>query len=366
MRIAIYHNLEKGGALNSLIHPLKFIHKNNTVDIFSFKENIPKNLTNKIYLYKISTTKNIFQSIFQILFELKKINQKIAIDINNGNYDLIIIFPCIITQSPYVLRYLKQKNKSIYFFTEPKREFYEKTSFNHWSPKKIFTRIIRLPIKYIDKKNCRHAKNIISNSIYTSNKLKQIYGKTSTVIYPGLKPIKPKKIIINNNKKILSVGQISKIKGHDFSIKQVSGISDKITILGRETVESKKIYKISTKNKVVLNIIKTENDSFKDDIYNHFSIYLANNLYEPFGITTLEATSHNCLVLGKNEGGTPEIIKNGKNGYLYNSIKEARSILKNVLKRDKIVIYQINTIDWKFTSKKIMQFYKKHINHDQK
>jgi len=360
MKIAIYHNLEKGGALTSIIEPLKFLKKNNTIDIYCFQKNIPENLVNIFFTYNLKKTNNIFQHLFQILFELKKINKKIAKDINKKNYDLILINPCLLTQSPYILRFLKNK-KSIYFFNESKREFYEETSFDYWSPKKIITRFIRIPIKYIDKKNCQSAKNIISNSIFTANNLEKIYHKKSTIIYPGLKPITQKKINIKNNEKILSVGLFSKLKGHDFSIKQLKNITSNITILGREIEESQKIFNFAKQNNISLNKIKTENNKKKDNLYRDFSIYLANSNNEPFGITTLEATNNNCLVLGKNEGGTPEIIKNGINGYLYSNINEAKKIIKQILKQNELSFYQINTIDWEYTTNKILEYYNRYI-----
>lgn len=363
MKIAIYHNLEKGGALNSIIESLKFLKKNNQIDIYCFKKNIPKNLVNNFFIYNLKKTKNILQNLFQIIFELKRINQKIAQDIDKKSYDLILINPCLLTQSPYILRFLKNK-KNIYFFQELKREFYEQTSFDYWSPKRIITRIIRLPIKYIDQINCKSAKNIISNSIFTANNLEKIYGKKSTVIYPGLKTITPKKITIRNNRNILSVGLLSKIKGHDFSIKQIKNITNNITILGRNSDESQKIFNLAKQNNISLNKIKTENDNEKDNLYKNFSIYFANSSNEPFGITTLEATFKNCLVLGKNEGGTPEIIQNGINGYLYSNINEAQKILKQILKRKKINFYQINTIDWEYTTNKLLKYYNNHIKHD--
>lgn len=362
MKIAIFHNLEKGGALNSIIFPLEFLKQNNEIDVYCFKKNIPKNLVDNFYIYKLKKTTNIFKNIFQILIELKKTNKKIAEDINKKKYDLILVFPCLLTQSPYLLRYLKHKQKVVYFFTEPKREFYENTSFNYWSFKKIFTRLIRLPIKYIDKKNCKAVQHIICNSKFTAKNLKKIYGKNSFVIYPGLKPIIPKKIIIKNNKKILSVGQLSKIKGHDFSIKQIRGISKELIILGRETEETQQIKKIAKQNNIFLKLIQTENDLKKNSIYKKYSIFLANNLNEPFGITTLEATSNKCIVLGKKEGGTSEIIKNGVNGFLYSNLTEARKILKKVISQENLTFFQINTIDWKYTSDRILEYYHKYIN----
>ncbi|MDD2483118.1 MAG: glycosyltransferase [Candidatus Shapirobacteria bacterium] len=363
MKIAIYYNLEKGGALNSIIESIKFLRKYNKIDVYCFQKNISKKLVNNFFIYNFKKTNNIFQDLFQIIFELKKINKNIAQDIDKNNYDLVLIHPCLLTQSPYILRFLKNE-KNIYFFQEPKREFYEQTSFDYWSIKKIITRLIRLPIKYIDKKNCKSAKNIISNSIFTANNLLKNYKKSSTIIYPGLKPITPKKITIKNNKKILSVGLFSKLKGHDFSIEQLNNIVNKITILGRETNESQKIFNLAKQNNISLNIAKTENNKEKDNYYKNYSIYLANNQSEPFGITTLESTSNNCLVLGKNEGGTPEIIKNGINGYLYSDVYEAKKILKQILSQKELTFYQINTIDWKYTTNKILEYYNRHINHD--
>lgn len=360
MKIAIYHNLERGGALNTIIELLKVLKKNNKIDVYCFHQNIPLNLVDDFYIYHIKKTNNIIEHLNQIFFGVKRTNKYIAKDIDKKEYDLILIFPCLLTQSPYILRYIKNK-KSIYFFNESKREFYEKTSFDYWSLKRIITRLIRIPIKYIDKKNCKSAKNIISNSFFTAQNLEKIYAKKSTIIYPGLKPIEPKKIIINNNKKILSVGLLSKIKGHDFSIKQIKNITNNITILGRESDESQRIFYLAKQNNIHINKIQTENDKEKDNLYKNFSIYLANSNDEPFGITTLEATTNNCLVLGKNEGGTPEIIKNGINGYLYSNINEAKKILKQILKQKELSFYQINTINWEYTANKLLEYYYKYI-----
>lgn len=360
MNIAIFHNLEKGGALNSIIETLKFLKKENNIDVYCFQQNIPVDLVDNFYIYHIKKSNNIFQHLSQVFFELKKTNKDIAKDIDKRRYDLVLIYPCLLTQSPYILQFLKNK-KSIYFFNESKREFYEKTSFDYWSLKRIITRLIRLPIKYIDQKNCKSGKNIISNSIFTANNLEKIYGKKSTVIYPGLRPITPKKITIENNRNILSVGLFSKLKGHDFSIKQLKDIVNNMTIIGRESDESQKIFNLAEQDNIFLNKIKTENNKEKDNLYRDFSIYLANSNDEPFGITTLEATNNNCLVLGKNEGGTSEIIKNGINGYLYSNIDESKKILKQILNQKELNFYQINTIDWEYTTNKLLEYYNKHI-----
>jgi glycosyltransferase involved in cell wall biosynthesis len=364
MKIAIFHNLEKGGALNQITSIIQFLSPNNTIDIYSFNENIENCTVNCQYFLKLKKTHNLFSHLYQIFFGLRVQNKKIAKQINKNNYDLILIFPCLLTQSPYVLRYIKKRNKCIYFFTEPKREFYEETSYDYFSIKKIITRTLRLPIKFIDKSNCKFAHHIISNSYYSAYLLKALYGKNSTVIYPGLKKIKPQKITIKNNKKILSVGLLSKIKGHDFTINQIKKIAKVFTLLGRHTTESNFILSYANKNGVYVNLLKIEDDDVKNKLYNSFSIYLANQNNEPFGITTLEATSNKCYVLGRNCGGTPEIVKSGVNGFLYTDIKQARKALKQTLIQKEITFYKIYEIDWQYTTDKIIEYYNQYIKHE--
>ena len=63
MKIAIYHNLEKGGALSSIIEPLKFLKIKNKIDVYCFKKNIPENLVDNFFIYNIKKTNNIFLDI---------------------------------------------------------------------------------------------------------------------------------------------------------------------------------------------------------------------------------------------------------------------------------------------------------------
>ena len=66
MKIAIYHNLEKGGALNSIIFLLKHLNIEHTIDLYCFKKNISKELVKKIFIYKTNQPKNIIQNLFWI------------------------------------------------------------------------------------------------------------------------------------------------------------------------------------------------------------------------------------------------------------------------------------------------------------
>lgn len=356
IRIAVFHNLQKGGALNFVTKTIQQLSQKHYVDLYCFQNNISLPSINKIYHFSLNKTGNIFSSTHQILFELKIKNQKIAEKINKKKYDLVIIFPSILTQSPYLLKYLDKKTITIYIFTETKREFYEKTNYKQ-TPKNIICQIIRRPIKQIDIANCKHAQYIISISQYSSHLLSQIYKQKPYTIHPGLKFITSKKPPIRNDKTILSVGALQKIKGHDFSIKQTSKIKCKFTILGRKNPKDKTITNL-IKDKLNIKITHTENNRKKKKIYRNHTFFLANQNKEPFGLATLEATNNHCYVLGKNEGGTPEIIKHGISGFLYpNIIKISNKILQQKINKKRIKIIQSCKIDWKESTKKLLYIY---------
>ncbi len=51
-------------------------------------------------------------------------------------------------------------------------------------------------------------------------------------------------------------------------------------------------------------------------LYSHARVFACPSLYEPFGIINLEAMSCETPVVGSAVGGIPEIIVEGKTGYL--------------------------------------------------
>jgi glycosyltransferase involved in cell wall biosynthesis len=358
MKIAVYHNLEKGGAFNYLVQICKELSKEHKIDIYCHKKLVKKNKNIQEILFPLSKPKNLIEYLYQVFFELKSANKKISHDINSKKYDLVIIGQCLLTQTPYLVKYLNQELQTIYIFNEPKREFYEQTSYDHYYPKRTIARMLRIPVKLIDKINCSKAKTIVSNSIYSSFCLKKHYKKKSYVIYPGMKRTPTKQIIKVNNKMAMSIGAISYIKGHQFSTEQIRNSKAKLHILGRHTPESQKTLLISQRSGVELIIIKEESDSKKQKIMKNYSIYLANQIKEPFGIATLEAANQKMIILGTNEGGTPEVISPGINGFLYpRKERLAKALFLEIYKRHKIIVYRHNIINWKNTSDNFLILY---------
>ncbi len=56
--------------------------------------------------------------------------------------------------------------------------------------------------------------------------------------------------------------------------------------------------------------------------------------HEAFGRVTAEAMLNDCLVIGRNSGGTPELIEHGKTGFLFNTNDELTVLMEKVLSMD--------------------------------
>ncbi len=323
----------------------KLLKFNYTIDYYSLSKT-KKIKTTHQYIHHLPDPKNLLQEIFQVVFTLPKIQKKIAKQIDKKRYDNILIFPCKRTQAPYLLKYLKKTNV-FYMFMEPKREFYENTSFLHDHIREWVSRQIRVIIKIVDKKNCQSATNIISNSYFTQNNLKKIYKKNSIVLVPAIKQIKKLKRTKNNHQKVLSLGLLSMLKGHHLSSK----IYPKVHIYGKASHDNLEKF-VNKKTKIFPDFRNPVNE-----IYRKYNIFMANQINEPFGLTTLEASNNNLFIIGTNQGGTCEIVQNGVNGVLIpiSNMHLSQKISNRIINCKKISFYKNCIIDWNHTTKNLIK-----------
>lgn len=71
-----------------------------------------------------------------------------------------------------------------------------------------------------------------------------------------------------------------------------------------------------------------------DSYFSKATAFLMCSENEAMGRTTIEAFFNGCLVLGRNTGGTPELIKDGVTGYLFNTIAQLVTLMKRIVGQD--------------------------------
>ncbi len=201
--------------------------------------------------------------------------------------------------------------------------------------------------------NKKYAINIIRSSwnldylVLVSKDLTKFYknemrkSKCTCVYIPNVLDYIPKKLAPLQEKRLISVGRLSKEKAPDDLVKIFNLLSKKhpdwhLDIIGdgeeREKIELY-IKKHKLEDKVTLHGF--QNKEYIDKYLQKSSLYIMTSLTESFGIVLLEAMSHGipCVAFSSAEGAR-EIITSGKNGYLIKNrnygamIKKIEDIMK--------------------------------------
>ena len=220
----------------------------------------------------------------------------------------------------------------------------------------------------------RSCAKIIFNSEWSKKqflkKLDKFYHKSEKleVIHQS---INKEKVNINKKEKLITfVGKLNSAKGYDLFGKSILKILDKhrdwkSIVIGDEPRE-KLIFK--HKN---LKVLGFQNHSKVLGIFKKTNIAVACSRWEePFGRTSLEASSRGCAVIVSNRGGLPETITNGiivrnlSSKNLYNSIDKLirnkkqritlqKSSLKNFYLTDEFICKKIDNYREKLVKLKL-------------
>lgn len=307
MKIAVFHELHKGGARRVVNDFSKELIKRNTVDLYIideqkaaeegknyshvyFNEFIPKTWSGgnwKARLYKDTVE----------LYSLYKLHKKIAKLIDSRKYDVVIIHPSRFTQAPFLLRFIR--TKKIYYAHEVYRIMYE-TQFllktNKSLAKYLYEYLARMIKQYIDRANVKKTKHIFVNSKNTKANFLKYYHVKTKVFYPciDLNFFKP-----SANKKdidVLFVGSVSDNTDGFFDLKNALNL---------------------TRSQFTLKIIGGDiwiTDEMLRNFYRRSRLVYCGAYNEPLGLVPLEAASCGVPVVAISEGGYKETIIEGATG----------------------------------------------------
>jgi len=329
MKIAIYHNLPPGGAKRALFEFVNRLKKNHAIDLYILSAESEQ------FLDLRSQVKNCFDYQYKGLkflpFILKALSsagpqKRMAREIDSKNYDLVFVHNCKLTQSPYLLRYLK--TSSLYYCQEPARIAYEypiylkKRSEKNWLGQMMLAGNVNF-VKKVDRANARFASCIAVNSYFSLESIYKAYAVYPKVCYLGVDTelFRPIKEICKENK-ILSIGPLDYYKGHDFVVDSLKLVNPKnrpaleIVYNRSNPFYEKKIVESAQKGGVELILRTNITDEELVKMYNQAKLVVCAQYMEPFGFTPLEGMACGTPVLGVKEGGIREIVEPNLNGVL--------------------------------------------------
>lgn len=343
-----------GGARRTVYEQIKGLATNHEIDLyeiptsnedrFDFNKFVKKHIS-KPFAIK-SNWPNFLNRLnrdFQNFVTLYFIHKNLASQIDKEGYDVVIVHSDMLTQAPFLIRFLK--TKTIYHCHELLRIAHEKEFFfNEQVPfykiyYELMTRQIR---KHIDMRNARSSDCIITSSEYIREKVENVYKRHAIACHTGVDPDIFKPTTKRKKNQILFVGRgKDELNGYVFA-KHVTDLVKKEIKINFETV-------LLRKGKLAL----TDRELAKK--YSESLLTLCTSQNEPFGLVPLESMACGVPVLAVAEGGHLETVLNGKTGYLLPRneeefkekillLKRSPDILNNLVKHTRE--YILNNFTW--------------------
>lgn len=344
--IALFSNLPSGGASELARLNFTFFDRNANVTYLSDSEIKPRNILHYLYI---------------CIFKLPAIHMRLANKISE-NSTCLVVYHSWLTKSPHILRYAQLPK--IYICQETMREYYDSKHISNQTIRDKIVNLIRLPLKFIDKKNLQSSKvKIIANSQFSKSLIDKYYRVSSEVIYPGIDTrlfVKDSANIKKNQ--VLSVGAINKLKGYEFLINVLSEIEigNRPTLVlvgnGVDKLYANKLERMANLKQVKL-IVKV--DISKAKLLNEYrasKVFMYAPINEPFGIVVLEAMASGLpLVVYKYGGGYTEIL-NENNGLIMDNLDSKKwaykleNLLSNKKKINRYGNYNLQIVNKKYTA----------------
>jgi len=340
MKIAVFHNLPSGGAKRALHGNVNFLAKDHEIDVFvpstANEDYLPlKHIVDDLNIYPVKNTLSgfLFSAIKYrpskvSLKDLEITQKRIANDINEGDYDIVLVEQDRHTMAPFFLKYIKKPH--VYYCQQPNifrneisRRIYKNAGLEYKNLlETLFLKFYSSKLIKTDKNNVKYSKYIVVNSNFSKKIISRIYGINSHVSYLGVNNQIFKPLEVPKENFVLSVGQCIPEKGYEFILNSLAKIdinkrpefyivSDQGNIHWKRYLE-----KLAIKLNVKLRISNLISDKKLVCLYNQAKLVVYAPYLEPFGLVPLEAMSCGTPVVGVNEGGVRESVLNGSIGVL--------------------------------------------------
>jgi glycosyltransferase involved in cell wall biosynthesis len=189
----------------------------------------------------------------------------------------------------------------------------------------------------IETRSFQYATAIFTFSDYARNSIIKDYGIDAGKVFtvgagPNLNrlPVIPKKRF--DGKSILFIGREIKRKGGHVLLEAFRTVKRRIPDARLVMVCSELETYAQGRNLRDLGIIiyKCANKRLLGYLYRRAGVFVMPSLYEPFGIAFLEAMAYKLPCIGTNKCAMPEIISDGKTGFLVKP-KDARGLAQKII-----------------------------------
>jgi glycosyltransferase involved in cell wall biosynthesis len=338
MRIAVFHNQPSGGARRSLLTWCRELSQRHETHIFTLTS------ADNVMLRDESVVGRVVRLPFQPrppirfglylndiirrrnLEALERVNRRAAEQIDAEGYDAVWVDTDRYTFAPYVLKYLQ--TPSVYYVHHRPRGFRERFAPPPASPYERARALWHRPLAERFEQHLWHeevmltrrARRVVTNSVFTAGRLREIYGVTAGLVPPGVDL--PDAWGVGGGGYLLSVGELEVRKGHDFVLDALALVEPalrpplQLVANGGNPAVRRQLESQAARLGIDLRIRILPPQAEISRAYLHAELFVYGAREEALGLAPLEAMAHGLPVVGVCDGGVPETVRDGRTGYL--------------------------------------------------
>lgn len=347
MRVAIYHNLPPGGAMR-VLH--EFVRRSHTeheydlytvdlgrLDAFAYARHRSEQHDLTPYVARSSrypivpavVAPAVTARAWRITAPrwMDRVQRRIAADINERGYDVVLVHPCRITHTPGLLRYLTAP--SLHYMHEYRRLSFEVGYQAAGQTCSGLRRAVAAGLERVlrsgDRASVQAAGRIVCNSSYTAECIQRSYGRDAVVCHPGVDsdvfdvgPAAPRP----DRPSVLSVGSLEAFKAPDLVVRALgllpASARPALDLVFERCNDAYRaeVVALAASSGVELRLHAGISDVRLATLYRAASATVVAARLEPFGLVPLEALACGTPVVAVREAGYRETVDHGTNGYL--------------------------------------------------
>jgi glycosyltransferase involved in cell wall biosynthesis len=347
MRIAIYENLPPGGAKRASFEFGRFLAQRHEVDLYrlSITDNRAFDLAplaHQVVTYRYAPLGGALNArlagghyaprSYTLFGPLRRLHRRIAADLRQRAYDVVLAHTDAMTQGPYLLRWLGDV-PSVYYCQEVFRARYEPEVMELHRQRLRQSRFPMSTLRLIedawvlprlaaaDAVSASAAGTIAVNSQYSRERVAAAYRRDAVVCYLGVdtERFQPDPAV-TRRREVLSIGSPPLLKGHGLVIDALGRIPAqrrpalRIVMAGRDGAAD--LERQANEQSVTLAIETALTEAALADRYRAALATIGAARLEPFGLTALESMACGTPVIAINEGGYRESVRDGVTGLL--------------------------------------------------
>ena len=177
--------------------------------------------------------------------------------------------------------------------------------------------------RIIDIATVRSFGRVLANSAFLSRFLTRAYGlkQSPNVVYPGVDPVLQQlasKNQVVEQDFVLAVGSLIPLKNVDTIVRSAARAGCPRVVLVGEGQERNRLRELGTELGVPLEFRGTLNENELAKAYGECKMLVHLSLYEPFGLTPIEAGLYSKPCIVTCYGGPAESVIDGETGYVVN------------------------------------------------